>query len=182
MSVALFTNNPGTQTLNNMGYIGGMPGTQGGGWPATIWNAFMTQVYGNTPAYPGGIFQQQQSQNGFATWQQAQPGQQDCTQQQWLQGLGQGQTPQCTCPKHAHWCNTQNGNNPPGPGNGNGNPTPSPSQTCQLPAPLCPTPTTGTTAAFVYGTSPASGSLPPLGWSVLLAAEEAAVTRPTAVT
>jgi membrane peptidoglycan carboxypeptidase len=183
LSVALFTNDPANQFLNNMASVGGMPGSQGGGWPATIWNSFMTQVYGNTPAYPGGIFQQQQSQNGFATWQQAQAGQQNCTQQQWLQGLAQGQTPQCTCPKHAKWCSTQPGpGGQGGNGNPNPNPTPSPSQTCQLPAPLCPTPTTGTTAAFFYGSSPVSGSLPPLGWSVLLAAEEAAITRPTAVT
>jgi hypothetical protein len=175
MSVALFTNLPHTQNLNNMGYVGGMPGSQGGGWPATIWNAFMTQVYGNTPwsaMFPT-------SQNQFATWLQAQNGQQDCTQQQWMQGLGQGQTPQCTCPKHAHWCDTP----PTGGqgGNGNPSPTPSPTQTCK-PMQLCPTPSPVTTAAFVSGSSPGSGSLPPLGWSILLAAEEAAVTRPTSVT
>jgi membrane peptidoglycan carboxypeptidase len=180
MSVALFTNNPGSQTLNNMGYVGGMPGTQGGGWPATIWNTFMKAVYGNTPPAPGGIFQADQTANGFAAWIQAQQQPPACNQQQWMQGLGiapQGQTPQCTCPQNQAFCNT-----PPNPqqgnGNGNNNPFGNNNQNCHGPA--CPTqgasPTPSTTAAFVYG------QFPPLTGPPVLLAEEAAVTRTTAVT
>jgi hypothetical protein len=181
LSVALFTN-LFTQNLNSMVSVGGMPGTQGGGWPATIWNTFMTEVYGNVPAWPGGIFDQLQSQNQFATWLQAQ-GKQDCTPQQWLQQLqgGGDQTQQCTCPRGATFCNNQSGtgrhNRNPNPNPSNPNPTPSCFVLCNSSS---PGPTA--TAAFVYGTSPGSGGLPPVGWSVLLAAEEAAVTRTTAVT
>jgi len=184
LSVALFTNDL-RHDLSNMANVGGMPGTQGGGWPATIWNTFMTQVYGNTQPDPVGMFEQQRSQNGFATWLQAQ-GKQDCTSmQQWLQQLqgggGGDQSQQCTCPKGATFCNqsgTGRHNRNPNPNPSNPNPTPScfPVLCATSPAP------TATGAAFVYGTSPGAGSLPPLGWSVLLAAEEAAVTRTTAVT
>ncbi len=180
MSVALFTNNPGTQNLNNMAAVGGVQGEFGGAWPATIWNAFMWKVYGNSPADPVGIFQQEQSQVGFATWLQAQ-GKQDCTAQQWLQQLqgGQGQTQQCTCPRGATFCNNQSGTGR----HRRGNPNPNPTPTCFFQCTTTPTPSpSASAAAFVYGSSPGSGSLPPLGWSVLLAAGEAALTRPTAVT
>jgi membrane peptidoglycan carboxypeptidase len=175
LSVALFTN-LFTENLNNMASVGGMPGSQGGGWPATIWNRFMTENFNTQPAADF-----QTSQVGFATWLQAQPGQQNCTLQQAQQGLAQGQNPQCTCPKRARWCT--NPNNGQG-GQGNPNPTPTlclPLQQCNNSSPPTPGPS-ASTAAFVYGSAPGSGSLPPLGWSVLLAAEEAAVTRTTWVT
>jgi len=175
MSVALFTNYF-TENLNNMASIGGMPGSQGGGWPATIWNDFMTKQFGGVAAQPDWPT----SQDHFATWLQAQQGQQNCTPQQIIQGLAQGQNPQCTCPKRMRaLCNNSTGGQ-----GGQGNPNPTPTL-CQ-PFPQCnnsPTPgPSASTAAFVYGSTPGSGSLPPLGWSVLLAAEEAAVTRTSWVT
>ena len=182
LSVALFTNLSASpnQNLNNMASVGGMPGSQGGGWPATIWNEFMTHVYGNVPPYPGGIFQQQQSQNGFATWVQADKGQQKCTIQQFLQGLSQGDNPQCTCPRRARFCN-----NPTGGQGGTPNPTPTvcfPIQQCNNSSPPTPTPS-ASGAAFVSGTSPpVPGGLALLTGLTPLLAEEAAVTRPTAVT
>lgn len=178
LSVALFTNDQ-RHDLSNMANVGGMPGTQGGGWPATIWNRFMTNVYGGTPA--AAMFP---TVNGapFATWLQVP---QDCSQQQSTQGQAQtdqGQSPQCTCPPNAGPCNQtgtggkhHGGNNSPNPAQ-----SPNPTQTCQLPAPLCPTPTQ--TAAFVYGAPPASGGSPPLTGLATFLAEEVAVTRPTAVT
>jgi membrane peptidoglycan carboxypeptidase len=184
LSVALFTNDL-RHDLSNMASVGGMPGTQGGGWPATIWNTFMTQVYGNVPAAPGGIFDQLQSQNQFATWLQAQ-GKQDCTPQQWLQQLqgggGGDQSQQCTCPRGATFCNNQSGT-----GRHNRNPNPTP--TVCLPFQPCnnkttpPTPTPSATAAFIYGgNAPVPGGLPMMTGLTSLLAEEAAVTRTTAVT
>jgi membrane peptidoglycan carboxypeptidase len=185
LSVALFTNDL-RHDLSNMANVGGMPGTQGGGWPATIWNTFMTQVYGNVPAWPGGIFDQLQSQNGFATWLQAQ-GKQDCTSmQQWLQQLqggGGDQSQQCTCPRGATFCNNQSGTG----GRRGHNPNPTP--TVCLPFQPCnnnttpPTPTPSATTAFIYGgNAPVPGGLPLMTGLTALVAEEAAVTRTSAVT
>ena len=49
LSVALFTNDPGIQNLDNLPTINGTPGSQGGGWPATIWNDYMA-TYLEQPA------------------------------------------------------------------------------------------------------------------------------------
>ena len=187
MSVALFTNLQ-TENLSNMAFMGGLPGTQGGAWPATIWNAFMMKVYGNTPPWPGGIFQAEQTSQGFAKWNLAQ-GKQRCTIQQMLQGQFQGDSPQCTCPRRAVLCNTQNGTNP-GPGHGNNpnqspSPNPQPSTGCLPFGGPCPTssPSPAKTAALVYGISPPNaGSDPTLTGLATFLAREAAVRRTTAVT
>lgn len=181
LSVALFTNLPHTENLNNMAFTGGTPGSQGGAWPATIWNQFMTEVYGNTPPYPGGIFTALQSQQGFATWIQAQSKPQNCTLQQFLQGLSRGQNPQCTCPKRGGFCNNQANN----PINNIPNPGTSPpcfGRNCNTTNPPTATPSaSASTTAIIFGSS-SSGSSPPLTGLATLVAEEAAVTRTTAVT
>ncbi len=91
LSVALFTNNPGTQVLNNLPSINGMPGSQGGGWPAAIWNNFMTAQFSNTPAIP--LFT---PENGFpfVTWIQAK------AKHAGPPACKMGQFTGCKCPKH----------------------------------------------------------------------------------
>jgi membrane peptidoglycan carboxypeptidase len=49
MSVFLFVNDPGTQVLDNLPQAGAMPGSQGGGWPAEIWNNYALTAF---PAAP----------------------------------------------------------------------------------------------------------------------------------
>jgi membrane peptidoglycan carboxypeptidase len=95
LSVALFTNNPGTQNLDNLPYANGTPGSQGGGWPATIWNNFMTTEYSSQPTIP--LFQQV---NGapFVPWIQVQ------AQQQAKPTCKPGQFQNCTCPTGAQYC------------------------------------------------------------------------------
>ena len=97
MSVALFTNDPGKQNLNDLPTIGGTPGSQGGGWPATIWNAFMTAQYSGMPTIP--LFAQD---NGapFVPWIQV--------QQQAPPTCQQGQYKNCTCPQGAQYCQKPN--------------------------------------------------------------------------
>lgn len=95
LSVALFTNNPGTQNLDNLPYANGTPGSQGGGWPATIWNNFMTTEYASQPTVP--LFQQV---NGapFVPWIQVQ------AQRQAKPTCKPGQFQNCTCPAGAQYC------------------------------------------------------------------------------
>ncbi len=169
LSVALFTNNPGTQVLNNLPSINGMPGSQGGAWPSAIWNNFMTAQFSNTPPVP--LFT---PENGFpfVTWIQAKAkhhGPPTCQM---------GQFTGCKCKKHGGFCQNPNpnpscqpvqfgppcnGTSPsPGPSCGFGQggcnspgPSPSPSPTC--------TPTFGQPC---HGTkSPAAGRVAPAGRS-----------------
>jgi membrane peptidoglycan carboxypeptidase len=184
LSVALFTNNPGTQVLNNLPSVGGTLGSQGGGWPATIWNNFMTARYSNAPYVPLA-----QPTNGypFVPWIQVvapkkpacQPG----------QGQGHGRFKNCKgcLPIPGLPCNGGNPNPNPNPnptcggqfpGQQCGNPTPSPSPTCgqfggqqctspsPSPSPSCTTPPIGQCNSppgqgTGAGTTAARGSPPP---------------------
>ncbi len=176
LSIALFTNDPGTENLDNLPYINGTQGSQGGGWPADIWNAFMTSEFSNEAAVP--LFP---TTNGapFVTWIQATTKKQPaCSLQQFMQGQA-GQ--QCTCPKHSVLCGF--GNNGGG-GNNGGNPSPGPTSTpctqgppfggggnpCATLPPTGGTPSTGA-SILIGGASSATGSPP------LLVADEATVTR-----
>ncbi|HXW43912.1 MAG TPA: transglycosylase domain-containing protein [Streptosporangiaceae bacterium] len=71
MAVALYTNDPGTQILDNLPAANGYSGSEGGGWPAAIWNNFFTTEWGNTPNVP--VDQVFPTTNGypFVTWIQA---------------------------------------------------------------------------------------------------------------
>ena len=209
LSVALFTDSPATENLDNLAYQGGDPGSQGGAWPATIWNNFMTTEFGATPAsamFPtanGSPFvpwiqatatcQPQQGQGQ----QQGQSPTQQCTCPNGAsQPQQQGQSPaqQCTCPNGPTSCgyyNTGNG------GNGNGGqcppfgqacPTASPSTTPCIPVfgHQCnkpPTPGPSTTAALISGSPSSNSRGSPAGLAVFLA-EEATVlaTQRTEVT
>ena len=99
LSVALFTNNPGTQVLNNLPSINGMPGSQGGGWPAAIWNNFMTAQFSNTPPVP--LFT---PQNGFpfVTWIQVK------AKHHGPPACQMGQFTGCKCKKHDPFCQNPN--------------------------------------------------------------------------
>jgi membrane peptidoglycan carboxypeptidase len=167
LSVALFTNDPASENLDDLPSINGMPGSQGGGWPADIWNAFMTTEFSNEQAVP--LFP---TTNGapFVTWIQATTKKQ-CTLQQFMQGQS-GQ--QCTCPKHGANCGF--GNNP---GNNNGLPSPGPTTspcTGFHGGGQCPPTTPATNASILIGggSSGASSGSPPL-----LAADEATAVRLT---
>lgn len=181
LSIDLFTNDPATENLDNLPTVGGTQGSQGGGWPATIWNAAMQTIAGNTQAAP----MWPTVQAGFAKWIQVQ--QQNCNNfqqfQQSQQQAAQGGQASCTCPNNQPNC----GFNPnPGGGHGNGNgggngPSPSPSTSCQFagggggPNPCNTLPPAGggggTTTAFL---TPSSGTSGPL---VLLAEEATSATR-----
>ncbi len=187
LSVALFTNNPGTQVLNNLPSINGMPGSQGGGWPATIWNNFMTAEFSNTPATP--LFT---PQNGFpfVTWIQAK------AKHTGPPACKMGQFTGCKCPKHAPYC--QNPNPTPSCGQVQfgqpcGTPSPSPScgflgQGCNSPSPS-PSPTGTCTPSFgqpcnatkaatasrTSAGSPATSRGSPALTAILLRGEEATV-------
>jgi membrane peptidoglycan carboxypeptidase len=151
LSVALFTNNPGTQVLNNLPSINGMPGSQGGGWPAAIWNNFMTAQFSNTPAIP--LFT---PENGFpfVTWIQAK------AKHAGPPACKMGQFTGCKCPKHSGFCQNPNPNPSCQPGqfgqpcNGT---TPSPSPSCGFPAQGCnspnptPSPTPSPTCTPTFG-------------------------------
>jgi membrane peptidoglycan carboxypeptidase len=144
MSVALFTNNPGTEVLNNLPSApDGTPGSQGGGWPATIWNNFMTTEFSNTAAVP--LFT---PTNGapFVPWIQAHPQKKKPAQ---CKGGQNNQTKRCNPnggpttgpggrPCHGHKCQTWPPTSPPTtwpPTSPPTSPTPSPGPSCT------PTPT-----------------------------------------
>jgi membrane peptidoglycan carboxypeptidase len=146
MSVALFTNNPGTQVLNNLPSINGMPGSQGGGWPATIWNNFMTAEFSNTPAAP--MFT---PQNGFpfVTWIQAK------AKRTGPPACKMGQFTGCKCQKNNPFC--QNPNPTPSCqqvqfGQPCGGTSPSPSPSCGFGQPCTsPSPTASPTCTPSFG-------------------------------
>ncbi len=73
MSVALYTQSAsGSENLDNLPTVSYTPGSQGGGWPATIWNNFMTTEFGNQAWQP--LSQVFPTVNGypFKAWIQAQ--------------------------------------------------------------------------------------------------------------
>lgn len=150
LAVTMFTNDPGRQTLDNLPYINGTQGAQGGGWPAWIWNAFMTQTFSRMPYSP--LFPQVNNSQ-FAAWIQVptQPTKPTCQP---------GQSQNCICPHGAQYCGNPNpsptcqqqafgqcigGSPSPTPtcnGNGNGNgcgpsPNPSPTSSCPSNGPPC---------------------------------------------
>jgi membrane peptidoglycan carboxypeptidase len=126
MSVALFTNLPGTQNLDNLPSMPGAPGSQGGGWPAFTWNAYMTRYNNNAPQISLSAFPQQQGPP-FQPWILAK------VKKVKLPTCGPFQTTNCTQPKNCNPFGHGNGN---GNGNCNGNPngnptsTPSPGTSC----------------------------------------------------
>ena len=134
LSVALFTNLPGQQNLDNLPSIGGTPGSQGGGWPASIFNDYM-QANVNTsqilPLLPVDT-------TNFQTWirvtAQA-PKKQFCKQGGGggaFGGFGGGNQKGCVCPPHATFCgqNPNPGTSCNGNGNGNNCSSPAPSSSC----------------------------------------------------
>jgi membrane peptidoglycan carboxypeptidase len=137
LSVALFTNLPGQQNLDNLPSVGSTPGSQGGGWPASIFNAYMTRNVRTSQIIP----LLQPVTVGFQRWIRVKaqaPKKQFCKQGGGpFGGQGGGNQKNCVCPPHATFC----GNNPnPNPGtschgngNGNGNckSSPAPSSSCQ---------------------------------------------------
>jgi membrane peptidoglycan carboxypeptidase len=136
LSVALFTNLPGDQNLDNLPYAGGTQGSQGGGWPASIFNAYMTRNV--NPAQVQQLLPPDTT--GFQTWIQVKaqaPKKQFCKQGGGgglFGGLGGGQQG-CVCPPHATFCehNPNPGQSCHGNGNGNGNcqsSSPAPSSSC----------------------------------------------------
>ncbi len=47
MSVDLYTNDPNKEVLNNLPYAPSwLRGSQGGAWPASIWNNYFTSLWG----------------------------------------------------------------------------------------------------------------------------------------
>ena len=190
LSVALFTNSPATQNLDNLPYANGTQGSQGGAWPATIWNNFMTTEFANTPAVP--LFATQAGPP-FVPWIQAnakRTGPPTCRPGQFQNCKCPQRNPLCTRPNPTPSCpQAQFGQPCPGT---SPNPTPSCGQfgqPCNSPAPTgspsptC-TPTFGqpcpqgatrgvtATASAGSGSSSRSRGSPTLA-AVLLPAEEA---------
>jgi membrane peptidoglycan carboxypeptidase len=112
LSVALFTNDPGRQFLNNLPSTpSGMRGSLGGAWPATIWNNFMTKEFGNQSWKP--VNQVFKPVNGYPFVP-------------WIQVKAAPKKPKMCRPGQFLNCQFCQGN---GHGNGNGNKCPSPSPT-----------------------------------------------------
>jgi membrane peptidoglycan carboxypeptidase len=65
MAVAIFTDKQ-TQSLDGLPSIGGVGGSFGGAWPATIWQAFMNSQFSNLPVMPLAT----PDYNGFTQWVQ----------------------------------------------------------------------------------------------------------------
>jgi membrane peptidoglycan carboxypeptidase len=165
LAVALYTAeaNGTTEILNSLPDAAGQtPGEDGGAWPATIWNNFMTTEFGNQSWKP--VNQVFPSVNGFpfVPWIQAKP--------RSLPPCKQGQTKNCkpvTCKPGFHFGQPCTGGNPnPNPScqpfTGQCNPSPNPS-TNPSPNPSAsgsPSPTASCTPAFPGG--PCS-TLPPGG-------------------
>ena len=149
LSVGLYTEegNGTTQILNNLPYIGGTPGSQGGGWPATIWNNFMEAEFGTQSWVPVNQVFPTVNSYPFVPWIQVgakKPASRMCKP---------GHHRNCTCPQGGQQCGNPNPNPNPGPtcGHGHGlqpcgNPSPTPTcgqfgqQPCFTPTPT-PTPT-----------------------------------------
>jgi membrane peptidoglycan carboxypeptidase len=161
LSVALFTNDPGTQVLNNLPQIGGTPGSQGGGWPATIWNNFMTTEFGNTVAAP--MFAQV-NDSQFQKWIQVAP-----QKPKPLKTCRPGQFKHCkpganpspnpsTTPTCGPFSGQPCGTSSPSP-----NPTPTPSPTCTpaFPGGPCTSPGPTPTPSCTAGTGPPCNPGPP---------------------
>ncbi len=132
LSVALFTNLPSTQNLDNLPSVGGMPGSQGGGWPATIWNEYVANHLNNLPYVS--LFPQDPT--GFVPWIQVRAHQGKPKKQICKPGGGNnqgGKNQNCVCPPGAPWCAHPN----PSPscqqgfGFGGQCTSPSPSPSCQ---------------------------------------------------
>jgi len=156
LSVALFTNDPGKQNLDNLPYANGTPGSQGGGWPASVWNAYMENQEINAPTIP--LFTQVQA--GFVPWIQvvakAKPKKQFCKPGGGF-GHGGGNQQGCVCPQGAAFC----GHNPNPQPSCNGNCTtgaPSPSPSCQVSAfGQCSSPSPSVTPSVTPSTSCSTG-------------------------
>ncbi len=145
MSVALYTNAPNKEVLNNLPSRC-LPGSQGGAWPATIWNNYFTSVWGGQQYQT--VQQALPPVNGypFQTWMRLKP------QPKKLGFCQFGQTTNCkprTCRPGFQFGQPCPGGNPtPTPtcsfqGQQNCNPTPNPTPTC-FPPGQCngnPTPT-----------------------------------------
>jgi len=204
MSVALFTNLPGLQNLDNLPTVGGTQGSQGGGWPAWTWNDYMQNEFNNSPEVPLTAFPQVRGYP-FVPWilVHAPPKQKKQFCKPGFGGHQGGGNQGCICPPHAVFC----GNPNPQPScNGNGNcvspnPTPScqfggfggqcssspaPTSTTSTPTPSCTPGTppgqcqTAGLTSFVRG-SPGSGSSGRSAASIVMLAAEDVTTSLTAL-
>jgi membrane peptidoglycan carboxypeptidase len=79
MAVAMYTDRPARQVLDNLPGIGGWAGSYGGAWPATIWKSIMTKLTANLPVkqLPPTNF----SAPNFIKWVQVKPMKQKKCQQ-----------------------------------------------------------------------------------------------------
>jgi membrane peptidoglycan carboxypeptidase len=174
-SVALFTNRPAHQYLDNLPTVGGWTGGYGGDWPATIWHTYMSKITGNLPVeqLPVPNFNPPR----FTKWNQA-PQQPKCkNNQQGGGGQGGGGNGNGNGNGHHHhgpfWqfaqfkpkpkggCQKNGGRGGPGPGP---SPTPSPSSSpSPTPSPSpSPSPSPGPTKGhpIAPATAPGSGTSP----------------------
>ena len=118
LAVGMFTDKPygnPPQNLDGLPCIGGIGGSYGGAWPATIWTTFMTEHFSSLPVKPLPT----PDYTGFVKWVQAMP--------------VKKKKPKCQ-PQHGHHRfpffgnGNGNGNGKNCQGNGNGNPNPKPSR------------------------------------------------------
>jgi membrane peptidoglycan carboxypeptidase len=170
MAVALFTNLPGTENLDNLPWPNDSPGSQGGGWPAFLWNDYMTNEFTNAKVIP--LWPVVSA--GFQAWIQVKA--QKVKKPFCKPGIGHqggGNQQGCICPPHAQFCGHPN----PGPscnangngnGNGNGNcASPSPSTSCQgfggFGGQQCGSPSPSTTPTVSPSVSPSPSCSGPPG-------------------
>jgi membrane peptidoglycan carboxypeptidase len=157
LSVALYTQagNGATQVLNSLPDANGTAGEDGGAWPATIWNNFMTTEFGSQSWQP--VNQVFQTVNGypFTAWIQAKP--------KPLPNCKPGQVKNCkpvTCKPGFHFGQPCTGSNP-SPGSScqpftgqcnNPSPNPSASVSPNPSASASPSPSASCTPPFPGGT------------------------------
>ena len=164
MSVALYTNTPHKEILNNLPSAGtrcSTPGSQGGAWPASIWNNYFTSQWGGQQYQT--VQQVFQPVNGypFQTWIRLKP--KPKKPRFCRPGQGQGQNQNCTCRPGLRFLGGCPGGNPtPNPtcsfqGQQNCIPSPNPTQSC-FPPGQCNGNPTPTPSPSTSGTLPVGGT------------------------
>src|SRR6185437_11697301 len=156
LAVGMFTDKPygnPPQNLDGLPAIGGIGGSFGGAWPATIWHTFMSEHFSNLTVkdLPAPDY------NGFTKWIQAKP--------------IKKKKPKCHqrhghFPFFGHGHGNGNGNNCQGNGNGkpnpnpSGPPTPNPPNSPSPPVTPNPTPTPSVTPTPTQTPNPTPSGTP----------------------
>src|SRR6202046_3223173 len=138
LALGMFTNKQ-SEVLNNLPSVGGLRGSLGGAWPATIWKAFMSSEFNNlkVDALPVPNYA------GFQKWDQV-----PAAPRRKHRNPNPNPNPNPSCPSFGQPCSSPNPSpnpSPPCPSFGQpcSSPSPSPSPTPCIPSPGNPCPPPG---------------------------------------